>query len=78
MLTCSYGAKHMPSRPLYITMWPDKWPNTFQMWLKIGQWPTVILNSVRALLKVCVDGLAVATSPALHDYLVCSALPNKE
>ena len=28
MLTCSYGAKHIPYRSLYIIMWSDKWPNT--------------------------------------------------
>ena len=56
MLTCSYGAKHMPNKPLYIIMWSDKWPNTLTSVRKlanvvgnwpvaIGWWPTVILNS---------------------------------
>ena len=50
MLTCSYGAKHMPSRPLYIIMRSDKWPNTLASVQKLANvvrnWPsvTVILN----------------------------------
>ena len=43
ILTCSYGARHMPNRPLYIIMWCDKWPNTLTSVWKlanvVGNWP---------------------------------------